>query len=272
MTHPFILKSLSVLVLGVFSPAVCGAATLVFGEDFDDLEAGTAITTGNTDFGGASASNGKILAIESTVGTGASLQLTGATASNPPAGAWVGAAGLGSLTTMTMGFSMNLESLGGGRLAFYMGSGNTVSNMGNTNVNDDHFLWDVGVNGATGRLEYRNSTGYVNLGPDTLVLTPGGDYQFLIQVNSTSSDVDGVAAGSMNLYLNGELVASGLGLKGTGSASAFRIGARGATTADGLVAEFDDIRIWNGVQPIPEPGSVALAASGALLMLRRSRR
>lgn len=176
------------------------------------------------------------------------------------------------MTSMTMGFSMNLQSLGSGRLTFYMGSGNTVSNFGNTNFNPDHFVWDVGVNGTTGRLEYRNSSGsYVNLGPDTLVLTSGGSYQFLIQVNSGTSEVDGLAAGSMNLYLNNELVASGVPLRGSGGASAFRLGGRGATAANGLAMEFDDVRIWNGIQPIPEPGTLALTGLSGFLMLRRRR-
>ena len=258
--------SASLLLLGSAS-----AATLIWEQNFDAVASSTPVTTGSvTNLGGANASNGTLTTISSTLGSGSALQISGATTGGSSAGAWIGASGFGGLTTMSMAFSAKLHEGVSGALDFYMGSGNTVINFSNTNRNSDHYLWNLSVLASTGSLRYLNSSEvYVDTG---FVLSEGVDYDFHVQVNATNAAVDGVSANSMNIYANGVLVASDIQLRGgTTTASGFRISGRSTTTAGDLIGEVDDIRIWNGIQAVPEPSVAGLLAVTAGFLMRRRR-
>jgi len=264
--HVVFSLSASLLLLG-------GAfgATLVWEQNFGELVPSTAITTGNvTNLGGANTSNGSLTAISSTIGSGTALQISGATTAGTAAGTWVGSGGFGGLTSMSMEFSVKIHEGTSGALDFYMGSGNTVSNFTNTNRNSSHYLWNLSVLVSTGSLRYLNSSEvYVDTG---FVLSEGVDYDFLVQVNATSATLDGVSANSMSIYANGVLVANDLALRaGTSTASAFRIGGRSTATAGDLIGEVDDIRIWNGIQAVPEPSVAGLLAVAAGFLMHRRR-
>lgn len=258
--------SASLFLLGSAS-----AATLIWEQNFNELAPSSAVTTGTvTNLGGANASNGSLTAISSSIGSGSALQISGATTAGTAAGAWVGASGFGGLTTMSMAFSAKIHEGTSGALDFYMGSGNTVSNFGNTNRNSDHYLWNLSVLASTGSLRYLNAAGtFVDTG---FVLSEGVDYDFHVQVNATNTAVDGVSANSMSIYANGVLVGSDIQLRGgTTTASAFRIAGRSTNAAGDLIGEVDDVTIWSGIQAVPEPSVVGLLAVTAGFLMRRRR-
>gem|GEM_PF-5104573 len=264
--------SLFVLLTAMMPMGAIHAATLVWSEDFDLLVPTDTITTSNTNFDRVNERSdlgGSITLIASTVESGSSMRLTGATSSD--SGAFVGAGGIGTMTVMSVGFSVKMESLESGILGFYMGNGNTVAgNFGNNSRNSTHFLWDVAVQASTGKLQYMNSLGvYQDTG---FVLQEGTAYEFLIQVNAEGTEVDGVAASSMNIYVDGGVQASGLELRGgTANANGFRMGGRSAST-DGLIGEIDNIRIWNGIQAVPEPSVAGLLLGSAVCLMMQRRR
>lgn len=250
------------------------AATLVWEENFDTSAPPAAITTGNTGFGGVRAGNGSINAINSTVGSGSSMQITAATASGTQSGAWVGGGGFGALTAMTMTLSLNLSNFESGALGFYMGNGNTVAgNWTNDNRNPAHFLWDLAIVNTSGvlHLQYRTGSGtYTDTG---ITLDKNTTYQFAIQANATDGVIDGVNPDTMTIYINGEEKVSGLSLYGAvANANGFRISGRTTTISGDIVAEIDNIQIWNGILPVPEPSSAGLLLTGTALMLLQRRR
>lgn len=260
--------------LAAYSVASGGAfsATLIYQEDFGNVTPSTAITSSNTSLGAARPSNGSLTATTSTIGTGSSLRFSAATTAGTASGAWIAKGSFGALTTMTMEFSVTLSTMQTGALGITMGNGNTVANnLTNDGRNNDHFLWDLAILGASGKVQHMTSTGtYQDTGA---TLSAGLSYQFLIQVNATAAAVDGVAANTMSLYINGALVADDLQLRGaTSNANGFRMGARSATAAGDLVGEIDDIRVSNGIVAVPEPSMAVLCMGGAVLALRRQRR
>jgi hypothetical protein len=173
---------------------------------------------------------------------------------------------------MTMEFTVRFSEMKGGALSFTMGNGNTVANnFNNDGRNDNHFLWDLAIVGSTGSLWYMTRTGtYQDTG---YVLTRGASYHFVVQVNATNSALDGVVSNTMRLFINRDMVSDSLPVRGaTSNANGFRIGARNATSSGDLVAELDDIRIWNGITAIPEPSIATLSVIGSIWFVSRRRR
>ena len=257
------------LLVGTASIFTANAATLIFSEEFNSAEPPAALTTANTGLDGVFANNGSIDSVVSTVGTGSAALFTGATTAGSQSGAYLVEGALSSMPVMTMGFTIRMQTSTSGVFGIYAGNGNTVgNNLTNTNRNTSHMLWDLMINDS-GQLLYTTSSGAIPL-PDFIV-SDNTNYEFLIQVNNTSSAVDGVAANSMSIYANGSLIGSGLALRaGTSTVTGFRMGARSTTTTGDLVAQVDDIRVWDGIQAIPEPSSSVLLLGAACLLLRRN--
>jgi hypothetical protein len=263
------------LTIFLFSGAVClstsNAATLVFSEDFNQATPPAGLTTGNTGFDGVVPSTGSINSMVSTIGTGNSARFSGAT-STTDSGAYIVEGGLTSMTVMSFGFSLRMEKSDSGALGIYAGNGNTVGgNPGNSGRNSSHMLWDLRIT-AAGEFQYQpiGSNTWSTLSGFTVA--DGTSYEFLIQVNNSASAVDGVAANTMSIYANGGLIGSGLSMRsGVQTVTGFRMGARGTSSAGDIIAEIDDLRVWNGIQPIPEPTTAALLLGAAGFLLRQRR-
>ncbi|WAC20482.1 PEP-CTERM sorting domain-containing protein [Luteolibacter sp. SL250] len=258
------------LLAGVATMIPANAATLVFSESFDGVTAPAAPTTANTGFSGVLPGDGSIGSIVSTVGDGSSAIFNGSSSSG--SGAYVVKGGLAAMNVMSMGFTVRMESTVSGTLGIFAGNGNTVgNNPTNTGRNTSHMLWDIKIH-TDGSIRYLPTGSNTWTTFSDFTVQDGVSYEFLIQVNNSAAAVDGVAANSMSIYANGSLIGSGLSLRsGVSTVNGFRIGAREAENPDDLIAEIDDIRVWDGIQQIPEPSTTALLLGGTGLLARRRR-
>jgi len=251
-----------VVVTLALTPMTVGAAQ-VFAEGFGNAApAGTAISTSNTNLSyvRVGSGGGSIQSSNSTLGGGVnnSISMTlGGSMTGSLNG--VGKSGLTAMTVTTMNFRMKITSGNTGTFFIGMGTGNTFTS-GITFVNAD-LMW--AIQSKDHILQYRNSSAsWVNTGT-TLVV--GTEYHFHIVANGSTSaltDYNGaedLAAGRMDLYLDGTLIGDDLTIPDNQDATAFRI----YQIDGGTFAEFDNIYIDNAALGPFTPTAITLASLAA---------
>ena len=245
--------------------------TLVFSENFDALSNGTNATTSNTALTYARIGTGGGL-IQSlspgNFGTGASAVVTMASNSTSLNGIGVQST-LPASTVYTLSLNIRPTNLSGD---FVLGLGNGTSFTGASTFAGAHGLfW---LQSDNGNFQRRFSTSWTNIGGNT-TLAINTNYALHVIANGSGSAVTysggNVAAGKMDIYLNGALLDDDVAVTTSGlSATGFRM----YQVSQGNF-EVDNIQIWNGAvatEAVPEPSTWALIGIGSAFLLWRIRR
>lgn len=238
---------------------------LVFQEDFGSLADSTGISTSNTELTYVRiGSGGGVIDARSpsSFGSGASVVITQATSSTSLNGIGVQST-LPSSEIYTMTLDFRLLNLNG-NVVFGIGSGTSFT--GNSAFNTSQGLfW---LQSDKGNFERRTSSWLDVAGGTTLSV--GTNYQLHVVANGSAAPLsygsNSVAAGKMDIYLNGNLIDDDVDVTTSLAADGFRI----YQISQGDV-EVDNISIYNSAQPIPEPAVALLGGLGVLGLLRRRR-
>lgn len=241
----------------------------VFSEDFGTIADGTVITTSNTDFTYVRTSTGTGAedpdAINpSSFGTGSSAFL------QSPSGSLTGVGvqdSLPSSNIYTFAVDFRFSDVTAGDIVFGVGSGSTFTGA-NTFSTTQGLFW---LQSDNGNFE-RRTGGWNNVGSG-VTFANDTNYSLYVIANGSASSVTAgantIAAGTMDIYLNGSLIDDGVAVTSSLSADAFRI-----YSVSGTGVEIDNVSLWDSAQPVPEPSAYALLA-GLLglgyVMVRRRR-
>lgn len=252
----------------IFGFQLHASASLIHAESFGTLPHLTVISTGNTSFDyirGPSSTS--LVAIHpSTISTGSSIRLTpGATVGQPSTTGFGWNMSPSDVTTLS--FKLKAPVSFNSALIFGMGASASVSG---TYGNFDDFskvLWAMQI--SKGNIQNRLRSG--GTWSSTLAtLATATAYEIQVVANRSSSSVTygetTLSAGRADLWINGVLAAN-VALVNGGSTEVFRLYSTGGNSSE---SEIDDIRIWDGAMPLPEPSAAILLA--ALLPMVRGRR
>jgi hypothetical protein len=241
-------------------------AALVFDEEFGSLPDGTTLTTSNTDFTyirkGSGASDPAVIR-PAQVGSGSSIFVKGVSGSLTGVGVKETLT-LSSIYTMSVNF--RFTDVSSGNVVIGVGNGSSLS--GNSAFNTSHGLfW---LQSDNGNFEQRISGKWSNVNEAT---TFEDDTNYSLQVianggsNSLSYSGGDVAAGKMDIYLNGNLLEDDVAVTNSLTANGFRI-----YSVNGVGVEIDDIKLWNEAIAVPESSSAALLGLAGLVLLTRRRK
>lgn len=255
--------SLAAFLVGMCC-SVPATAGFVFLEDFGTLANGTAITTSNTNFdyvrtGGG---GGAIEALNPSNFTGSALNLGGSSSTSLNG---VGlTTGLGNNNMLAFEIDLRTTNSTLGDLVLTSGQGSTFT--GNSPFTTAQLFFGIQID--NGNLEYRtgawNSTGF-SLANDT-------NYSLGIYANNSGAAATyasgSVANGTMDIVVNGAVVANDVAFANNVTADAFRIyQVNGSQTY-----QLDNISIRDSLAAVPEPSCLALLAAGGLGGIFRRRR
>ena len=244
--------------------------TLVFSENFDALSNGTNATTSNTalTYARIGTGGGVIQSLSpGNFGTGASAVVTMSSNSTSLNGIGVQST-LPASTVYTLSLNIRPTNLSGD---FVLGLGNGSTFTGSSTFTGAQGLfWLQSDNGKF----QRRAASWTNIGGNT-TLAINTNYALHVIANGSGSAVTysggNVAAGMMDIYLNGALLDDDVAVTTNGlSATGFRM----YQTSQGDF-EVDNIQIWNGAvatSAVPEPSTWALIGLGSAFLLWRIRR
>lgn len=259
----------SLLALGTaafVATAASSNAALVFSEDFGTLANGTTLTTSNTAFTYVRTSTGTGAedpsAINpSNVATGASGYL------ESPSGSLTGVGVQNTLPTSsvyTFSVGFRFSDVTAGDIVFGLGSGTAFTGNG-TFTTSQGLFW---LQSDAGNFERRTSD-WNDVGTG-ITFANATNYSLHVVANGSASAVnygsETLAAGTMDIYLNGTLVDDGVAVTNSLSADGFR-----AYSINGTGVEIDNVSLWNSAEAIPEPTAALLGSFGLLGLLRRRR-
>ena len=130
---------------------------------------------------------------------------------------------------------------------------------------------------ASLQMQVQGDTGSIKTIPVSTTVVPNTWYNVLLTFGNTSSVGTGDVQGTVDLYVNGNLLSSGSATKGTygdGRSRPIGIGQLGAGFGYlvGFKGEIYDPTVTLGVMAVPEPTSLALGALGGLTLLGLRRR
>ena len=255
----------------VISAQPVSGQTLVFSENFDALSNGTNATTSNTalTYARIGSGGGVIQSLSpGNFGTGASAVVTMSSSSASLNGIGVQST-LPASTVYTLSLNIRPTNLSGD---FVLGLGNGTSFTGSSTFTGAHGLfW---LQSDSGNFQRRAGSSWTNIGGNT-TLAINTNYALHVIANGSGSAVSysggNVAAGMMDIYLNGALLDNDVAVTTSGlSATGFRL--YQINQGD---FEVDNIQIWNGAvdaAAIPEPSTWALIGLGSAFVLWRIRR
>jgi len=258
--HPSTVHRVALMATGSMQAAI------VFSEDFGTLADGTTITTSNTDFTYVRTSTGSGAqapdAINpATVGTGASGFL------QSPSGSLTGVgvqSTLPSANVYTFSVGFRFSDVTAGDIVFGVGSGAAFTGNG-TFTTAQGLFW---LQSDNGNFERRTS-GWNDVGSG-ITFANATNYSLHVVANGSGASVnygsETLAAGTMDIYLNGVLVDDGVAVTNSLSADGFRI-----YSVSGTGVEIDDVILWNSAEAIPEPSAALLGGLGLIALLRRRR-
>ena len=253
-------------------------AAVVLSEDFDSYTLGQDLVAENDTYTIRNKGVGGT-AIASTIGAGNSLLFGGANS---------GSAALFHVDygqeygVTTNKFSFKTNGIANGDFAFWEGESSTYGGTalnGNSTFSSNDVSWLIMYDTSQNRLEYRGSS-WSGIA-DSPVLVDDTQYDVHIVANNTEESVlygDRLLAGdSMDFYLNGDLIAGNLAIRGSELSSGFKFYQVGTGTEPHLTIEFDNHQVFDeaiAVTPVPEASSFAVVAGlfGATFTLLRRRR
>jgi hypothetical protein len=237
---------LTALALAVVFTAAASGQILqsVFSEDFGALVDNTTITTANTDltYVRVGTGGGSIVSKNPSSFSGPSALITGP--SNTSLNG-IGATGFDALPIYELSLNFRLSNTTG-QMVVGVGDGDRFT--GNTVFTTAQGLFWLQVN--AGQLQRRNSSSWVDIGS---ALSQDTNYALRVIANASTDvftyDTDvTLAAGTMDIYLGGNIVANNVAVTNSLEATAFRI-----YSVNGSNFEIDNISI----SAVPEPSSYA---------------
>lgn len=257
------MKSHTLFLLTLPVTAGLAQAALVFSEDFGNLANGVTVTTANTDFTyvrkstGTGAEDPSVIN-PSNVSTGASGFL------QSPSGSLTGVGvedTLPSSDIYTFGVDFRFTDVTAGDIVFGVGAGTAFTGNG-TFTTAQGLFWLQSNNGTF----ERRTSGWNNVADTAFVNDT--NYSLLVVANGSASpatyNTNSVAAGTMDIFLNGVLLENDVPVTNSLAATGFRI-----YSINNTGIEIDNVKLWN--EAIPEPSSALLGGLGLLALLRRRR-
>lgn len=210
-----------------------------FTENFDGLNAGDVISSSNTQFMEVriGSGGGAIDALHpSSIGRGASMRLGGSTSNSQNN---VKSDSLG--TSSTSSFHVSLYSSNSSLGDLYIGVGKYGTSISsNANLNQNDLQWAIKID--NGLIRYRSKSG--SWLSSSIRITDNELQEFYVLVNGSASAIsygnEVLDTASMDIWLNGMLVAEGLEVKNAQPAEAFKI----YQTNGAQFYEIDDIRVF----------------------------
>lgn len=256
--------SLTAIFVGMCCSAQATAG-FVFLENFGTLANGTAITTSNTNFDyvRTGTGGGTIESANPSTFTDSAMNLGGSSSTSLNG---VGLTnGLGNNNLLAFEIDLQTADSALGDLVIASGQGSSFTGNG-TFVTSQLFF---GIQIDNGNLEYR-TTSWNNTG---ITLANDTNYSLGIYANNTGAAIaypsGSVADGTMDIVVNGTVVANDVAFANNVSADAFRI----YQVNGGQTYQLDNISIRDSLAAVPEPSSLTLlgiACVGSSLRRRRN--
>ena len=242
----------------------------IFSEDFGSLVNGTVITTSNTDFTyvrtstGTGATDPNVIN-PATVGSGSSGFFRGPSGSSSLTGVGV-ADSLTASNVYTFSVDFRFSDVSSGDIVFGVGSGDRFT--GNSGFSTSQGLfW---LQSDAGNFERRTSSAWEDVNGGT-TFSNSTNYSLHVVANGSAGALNygsqTVAAGAIDIYLNGILIDDDAAVTTSLTADGFRI-----YSVQGTGIEIDNVTLWNSAQAVPEPNTYALLSGVcalAFVMLRR---
>lgn len=249
-------------VLLVFFASACNAG-IVFTEDFGTLANETAITTSNTNFDYVriGSGGGAIAAVNPSNFTETALSL-GGSASSSLNGVGL-TSGLGNNSVLAFEIDLRSPDTSLGDLVITTGQGSSFTGNGGFSTAQLFF----GLQIDAGNLEYRttswNDTGFT--------FANNTNYTLGVYANNSGAVINyasgSVADGTLDIVINGSVVADDVAFSNNVAADAFRI----YQVNGGQTYQLDNISIGNSLSAVPEPSSLTLLAFAVVACAMRRR-